>query len=105
MPFSVTVRGADEAQSKLSPDKVQGALQGAIEQIGEDLATPKGGGLGVKVNTLTLNVSSGLAVVESSLVWPRTTGQSWLVRSQQDGESVALIALEAAGEQLAQEMA
>lgn len=105
MRLSVHIQGAEDAAARMSPDAVQGALQGAIEQIADDLGTPKGGGLGVQVNTLSVSVSSGVAQVESSLVWPRTTGQAWLARSTQEGEAIALTAIEAAGEKLATEMA
>lgn len=105
MPFSVRLTGVEDAQQQLSPSAPQDALQAVIEQLADELSTPKGGGLGVQVNSLMQNVDTGLAIVESSLIWPRTTGESWLARSQQEGESIAIIALDAAGEKLAQEMA
>jgi hypothetical protein len=105
MRLSITVRGAEEAQAQLAPDAVHGALQQALEEVADDLSTSKGGGLGVQVNSLSATVGTNLAVVESSLIWPRTTGESWLARSEEEAESVAVIALEAAAEDLAQAMA
>lgn len=69
-------------------------LQAGIERMGQDLATPKGTGLGAQVNSLSVRVGSGLATVESSLVWPRTTGESWLARSLSEGEDLAETVLE-----------
>lgn len=79
---------------------IREALQGALEKMGSDLAKPKGGGMGVKVNSLSFEVSSSLATVESSLVWPRTTGETWLARSLSEAEGVAVEHLQAAGESI-----
>ena len=104
MRLSITVQGAEEAAQRMSPDAVQAASQQAVEAVADDLSTPKGGGLGVQVNSLSAAVGSGLAIVESSLIWPRTTGESWLQRSEEDAEVVGVIALEAAAGELAQAM-
>lgn len=83
-------------------DIAQREMQGALEKMGDELSTPKGKGLGVQVNSLSFEVTSGLATVESSLIWPRTTGESWLARSAAEAEGIADQALQAAGEAIVQ---
>lgn len=71
-------------------------LEGALVDMGTELATPKGTGRGVQVNSLSFEVKSGMAEVESSLVFPRTTGEAWLARSLSDAESMAEEVLQSA---------
>lgn len=93
MNLRIVIKGADELQARLQPELVQEPLQEAVEAVAGELATPKGNGLGVRLNTLGLTVSGMAARVETSLVWPRTTGQAWLGHSLDDADPLVEEAL------------
>lgn len=105
MKLSIHVTGVEEAQAAFKPEVVQQNLDAALTETATELATPKGAGLGVQVNSLSFSMQSGMAQVESSLVWPRTTGENWMRRTEEDFESIGQTALAAAGERIAAEMA
>lgn len=78
------------------PELTAAAMADALKNMGDELSKPKGQGIGVHVNSLSYEVSSGLATVASTLVWPRTTGESWLAHSESDAEDMAETTLQAA---------
>lgn len=100
MSITVVVTGLEELQAKSQAETVTQPIEAAIQNIGSELATAKGGGLGVRVNTLALAVSSMAAVVETSLVWPRETGNAWEAKTIIDFEAAAADHLPAAGAQI-----
>ena len=100
----VHVVGLQAALAALDPEKVPAARDAALAELAAELATPKGSGLGVVNNNLMAAAATGLAAVESTLIWPRTTGQTWVARTLQDAEAYGDAILAAQGEQLAVEL-
>ena len=100
MSITLVVTGLDALQAKSQAETVTQPVEAAIERIGAELATAKGGGLGVRVNTLALAVSGMAAVIETSLVWPRETGNAWEAKTVVDFEAAAADHLPQAGAQI-----
>ncbi len=103
MNLYVDISGLPELQSKADDaGLIAQPAQQVIEAIGYDLSTPKGGGMGVQVNSLALSVSGMAAVITTSLIWPRTQGTSWAQRTSDDFDDVANAKLQELGSKITQ---
>jgi hypothetical protein len=101
MKLNVKVEGVEELRGRIAGDIISPQVEIAIGEVAAELSTPKGGGLAVEKNSLMMQLSSNMATVTTSLVHPRTTGESWAARSEEDFEDIAERALQAAAEQIA----
>lgn len=96
MNLHIHLEGADQLIARLTDDAVQDPLSRAVEDVANQIGTPKGSGMGVRVNSLGVEIEGLSATVTSSTNWPRTTGISWLTRSEEDAQAIAEASLASA---------
>lgn len=97
MSITIVIKGLESMSAKATAETVEGPTRQAIAAIGEELATSKGTGMGVRVNSLALQVQGMAAAIDTSLVWPRTSGGAWEAHTIEDFEAIAAEILPQAG--------
>lgn len=106
MSEAIQVTGMAELQQKLDYETLmQPSVEKAVSGIAAALSKQSGVGLGVQRNEVTAAVQSVGAQVSSTLIWPRTTGEAWARRVEEDFASEAPAQLAEAGKEIQQRWA